>query len=52
MSATNWELTRLSGSLGAEIRGVDLAAPTEQDVAAIKALLLVHKVVFFPGQEN
>jgi taurine dioxygenase len=51
MSATNWELTRLSGSLGAEIRGVDLAAPTEQDVAAIKALLLVHKVVFFPGQD-
>jgi taurine dioxygenase len=45
-----WEVTRLSGSLGAEIRGVSLekAGPAEAD--AIRALLHEHMVLFFPDQ--
>jgi taurine dioxygenase len=40
----------LAGSLGAEIRGVNLARATPADVEAIKALLLEHLVLFFPQQ--
>lgn len=50
MSETEWEITRLSGSLGAEIRGIDLGDPGVNDVEGIKSLLLEHKVLFFPGQ--
>jgi taurine dioxygenase len=47
---TDWEVARLAGSLGAEIRGVNLARATPADVEAIKALLLEHLVLFFPQQ--
>ncbi len=50
MSDSMWDITRLSGSLGAEIRGVDLGSPSDTDIKDIKALLLEHKVLFFPGQ--
>lgn len=43
-------VTRLAGSLGAEVRGIDLARATDEDVAAINALLCEHLVLFFPGQ--
>lgn len=46
----NWEIKQLAGSLGAEVLGPDLGAPSEADIAEIKALLLAHKVLFFPGQ--
>lgn len=46
----SWQVQRLAGALGAEVTGVDLGAPGEHDIAAIKALLLEHKVLFFPGQ--
>jgi len=42
---------RVAGHIGAEITGVDLSvALPEEDVAAIRAALLAHKVVFFRGQ--
>jgi taurine dioxygenase len=49
-SATGLEIARLSGSLGAEIRGISLqkAGPAEAD--AIHALLMEHLVLFFPDQ--
>ena len=41
----------LSGALGAEVRGVDLAAPLEESrLAAIRRALLDHLVIFFPDQ--
>ncbi len=47
---TTWQVKRLSGSLGAEITGIDLSAFTDGDIDQVKALLLEHKVLFFPGQ--
>jgi taurine dioxygenase len=45
------DVTRLSGTIGAEIRGVDLKRELDREtVAAIRALLLEHKVIFFPEQ--
>lgn len=46
----NWEVTRLAGALGAEIRGPDISNPSEADIEAIKALLLEHMVIFLPEQ--
>jgi taurine dioxygenase len=45
-----WQVTRLSGSLGANIYGPDLKAPSASDITAINALLLEHLVLFFPDQ--
>lgn len=51
-SARNqWDIDRLSGSLGAEVRGVDLSDVDEVDVAAIRRLLSEHMVLFFPEQK-
>ena len=45
------EISPLAGSLGAEIRGVDLGAPIDDDTfAAIHRAYLEHHVVFFPKQ--
>jgi taurine dioxygenase len=44
------EITRLSGSLGAEIRGIDLAAAAPEDIETIQSLLTEHLVLFFPAQ--
>lgn len=46
----SWNIKRLSGSLGAEITGVDLGQPGDADIEQIKTQLLNHKVLFFPGQ--
>jgi taurine dioxygenase len=50
-SAPTLTITRIAGRIGAEIGGVhlggDLAPPV---VAAIRAALLAHKVIFFRGQ--
>ena len=51
MAQPAWEVNRLSAALGAEIRGIDLAAVTVVDAAAIEQLLLQHHVLFFPGQQ-
>ncbi len=45
-----WQVQQLAGALGAEVAGVNLANPTAGDIDAIKALLLQHKVLFFPNQ--
>lgn len=47
------EVHQLGGQLGARIEGVRLADDlTEEQVAAIRAALLRHKVVFFRGQHG
>jgi taurine dioxygenase len=46
----NLEVTRLSGSLGAEVRGIPLAKATAADADAIQSLLMEHLVLFFPDQ--
>lgn len=43
-------VTRLTGSLGAEIRGLPLVDLNREQVAAIEALLHQHLVLFFPQQ--
>ena len=45
-----WQVTRLAGSLGAEVRGVSLARLSETEFAALQELLLEHLVLFFPDQ--
>jgi taurine dioxygenase len=46
------DVVKVAGNIGAEIRGVDLAAElTDDTVAAIRTALLDHKVVFFRGQD-
>ena len=43
MSDSMWDITRLSGSLGAEIRGVDLGSPSDADIKDIKAIVDLMK---------
>src|SRR5579859_6151755 len=51
MSESTFTVSRVAGHIGAEIGGVDLAEPLdEKTVAAIRATLLAHKVVFFRAQ--
>ena len=46
------EVRRIAGALGAEVLGVDLARPLEeQAVAALRRAWLEHLVLFFRGQE-
>lgn len=46
----DWEVHRVAGALGAEVRGVSLAQADDMDVAAIRRLLNEHMVLFFPDQ--
>jgi taurine dioxygenase len=46
----NWQVTRLSAALGAEITGPELAGASDDDIAEIKRLLGEHMVLFFPDQ--
>jgi len=48
--SNKWQVKRLAGALGAEVEGVNLSAPSADDIADIKQLLLQHKVLFFPAQ--
>jgi taurine dioxygenase len=41
---------QLTGSLGAEVRGLDLARIDDAGFAAVRAALLEHLVLFFPDQ--
>lgn len=47
---STWQASRLSGSLGAEIHGADLAQVDDQTIAQIRSLLTEHMVLFFPNQ--
>lgn len=50
-AAVRLDVRRLGGTIGAEIRGVDLRQPLDPETAAaIRRLWLEFKVVFFPGQ--
>jgi len=52
MTATRLEIRPLSSALGAEIFGVDLGAPLDDaTIAALRAALLEHVVIFFRDQE-
>jgi len=55
MTTTNHRISldvrRLAGALGAEVRGIDLSVPIDDEQrAAIETLLLEHLVLFFPAQ--
>jgi taurine dioxygenase len=50
LAPTDLEVTRLSGSIGALITGVDLRDADDDTIARIRQAWLDHKVVFFPGQ--
>ena len=45
-----WEVTRLSGVLGAEVRGLDLALADAEMARALETLLHEHHVLFLPDQ--
>lgn len=45
-----WEVDRLAGALGADIRGIELAQASDSDIQNIEALLVEHMVLFFPEQ--
>ena len=50
-SGVDLDVTLLSGTIGAEIRGVDLRQPLDADtLAAVRAIWVQRRVVFFPGQ--
>jgi taurine dioxygenase len=46
----DWQVKRLAGALGAEVRGLRLDALDDAGFAAVQALLLEHLVLFFPDQ--
>jgi alpha-ketoglutarate-dependent taurine dioxygenase len=48
--STELRTRRLTGRIGAEISGVNLARLDDSDVAAIRQELLAHRVVFFRDQ--
>jgi taurine dioxygenase len=50
VTTTDLDVRRLSGSLGAEIRGIALGTVTSGDAAVIHDLLIEHMVLFFPDQ--
>lgn len=45
-----YSVRRLAGSLGAEVTGVSLTAPTAELIDSIRKLLQEHLVLFFPDQ--
>jgi taurine dioxygenase len=47
---TDLDVRRLSGSLGAEVRGLPLGQATTEDAALVHRLLMEHMVLFFPAQ--
>jgi alpha-ketoglutarate-dependent taurine dioxygenase len=52
MPSRSFEIRRLSGALGAEIHGVDLARDLDGDtVAALRRVWLEHLVIFFRDQD-
>jgi taurine dioxygenase len=49
--ALKLDVTRLSGSLGAEIRGIALEEAGPAEAEMILSLLMEHQVLFFPDQQ-
>ena len=50
MAANGFEVRRLSGALGAEVLGIDLAAAGDNVIAEIRKVWLDHGVIFFRDQ--
>lgn len=50
MSMGTLEVTRLSGSLGAEVRGFRMTEVDDAVAGRLRALLTEHRVLFFPDQ--
>ncbi len=50
LAATELEVTPLSNSIGAVIRGVDLRVADDETIERIRHIWLERKVVFFPDQ--
>ena len=50
MSDDRLEVQRLSGSLGAEVRGLSLKQAGSDEARRVESLLLEHLVLFFPDQ--
>jgi len=50
LTSIDLEVTPLSGSIGAAIRGVDLRNVDDETIAEIRRIWLHRKVIFFPGQ--
>ena len=46
----SFDVRRMSGSLGAEVRGISLASAGPSDVEPLRELLREHLVLFFPEQ--
>lgn len=46
----DWKVTKLAGSLGAEIEGFKISELSDKDIKCIEGLLAEHMVLFFPGQ--
>jgi alpha-ketoglutarate-dependent sulfate ester dioxygenase len=52
-STVQLDITPLTGTTGAEIRGVNLHEPLDPTtVADIRRTLVEYKVTFFPGQQS
>jgi taurine dioxygenase len=50
-TSVDLDIAPLSGTIGAEIRDLDLHQPLDPDaLAAVRQALLDYKVIFFPGQ--
>ena len=47
---SDYQVMRLSGSLGAEIRGLSLKAVGPEEAETVRSLLIEHQVLFFPDQ--
>lgn len=46
----DWQVSRLSGSLGAEVTNIDLSSCDDNAIAQVRSLLTEHMVLFFPNQ--
>ena len=52
MAGNGFEVRRLSGSIGAEILGIDLASdPGDNAIGEIRRVWLEHNVIFFRDQD-
>ena len=52
MAGNGFEVRRLSGSIGAEILGIDLASePGDNVIGEIRQVWLEHNVIFFRDQD-
>ncbi|GAB3137448.1 taurine dioxygenase [Micromonospora sonneratiae] len=51
-ATTRFEVRPVSGALGAEVHGVDLANLSDEDFAELHRLLLEHLVIFIAGQQG